>query len=314
MEYTKIPNIDIDITRIGLGTWSIGGWLWGGTNEQDSIDTIKAAFDKGINLIDTAPVYGFGLAEEFCGKAVKELKNRDKIVIATKCGLSWHNQKVFRDSSGKTILKEINDSLRRLDTDYIDLYQVHWPDPDTALEKTAEILNTLMEKGKIKAIGTSNFSPGQMEQFSKEAPLHTNQPPYNLFEREMENDVLPYCRENGIKTLAYGSICQGLLSGKMTSDTKFEGDDNRKTDKKFTGDTFSKYLQTVEKLDNFAIENYGKRVIDLAIRWILDRDVEIALFGARKPYQLDKLENIFGWKINTDAMKAIDEILEEALA
>ncbi len=250
------------------------------------------------------------MAEEFCGKAIKQYGNREKIVIATKCGLSWHNKRVFRDSSGKKILKEIDDSLRRLDTDYIDIYQVHWPDPNTPFEETAEILNTLMEKGKIKAIGTSNFSPEEMEQFRKESPLHTNQPPYNLFEREIENDVLPYCRGNGIKTLAYGAICRGLLSGKMTSDTKFEGDDNRKTDKKFTGENFSKYLQTVEKLDNFAKENYGKRVIDLAIRWILDRDIEIALWGARKPRQLDTLENIFGWNIDKGAMKEIDKIVQ----
>lgn len=309
MEYIKIKNIDIDVSRIALGTWAIGGWLWGGTDKNDSENTILKALDKGINVIDTAAVYGFGLSEKIIGKTIKQHRNREKIVIATKCGLSWQGDKIYRDSSRKKILKEIDDSLKRLQTDYIDIYQVHWPDKNTPFGETAETLYSLMEKGKIKAIGISNFSVEQLENFRNEAPVHTNQPPYNLFEREIEDDILPYCKENGIATLAYGAICRGLLSGKMNENTTFVGDDNRLNDKKFAGDEFKKYLKKVEKLNIFANQNYGKKVIDLALRWILDSSVEVAIFGARRPEQLDAIDNLDGWNINDEGMKEIDKIL-----
>jgi len=166
-----------------------------------------------------------------------------------------------------------------------------------------------MEKGKIKAIGVSNFSVEQMENFRKETPIHINQPPYNLFEREIEDDILPYCKENGISTLAYGSICRGLLSGKMSEDTRFEGDDNRLSDPKFLNEEFKHNLKIVDKLNAFAKDNYGKKVIDLALRWILDKGVEVAIFGARRPEQLDAIDNLDGWNIDGEEMKEIDEIL-----
>jgi aryl-alcohol dehydrogenase-like predicted oxidoreductase len=309
MEYIKIKNIDIDVSRIALGTWAIGGWLWGGTDKNDSENTILTALDKGINMIDTAAVYGFGLSEEIIGKTIKQYYEREKIVIATKCGLSWQGDKIYRDSSRKKIFKEIDDSLKRLQTDYIDIYQVHWPDKNTPFVETAEALYSLMEKGKIKAIGISNFSVEQMENFRKETPIHINQPPYNLFEREIEDDILPYCKENGISTLAYGSICRGLLSGKMSEDTRFEGDDNRLSDPKFLNEEFKHNLKIVDKLNAFAKDNYGKKVIDLALRWILDKGVEVAIFGARRPEQLDAIDNLDGWNIDGEEMKEIDEIL-----
>ncbi len=233
METTRLQGIDIDASRIVLGTWAIGGWMWGGSDEEESIRTIHAALDQGINVIDTAPVYGFGRSEEIVGKALARRGGRDRLVIATKVALEWRDGKVFRNATAVRIEAEIEDSLRRLGTDTIDLYQVHWPDPLVPIEETAAAMAKLHRQGKIRAIGVSNYSPEQMDLFRQAAPLQSCQPPYNLFERQIERDVLPYCKEKGIALLAYGALCRGLLSGKMTADRKFEGDDLRKIDPKF---------------------------------------------------------------------------------
>lgn len=310
MEKVRIEALDSEVVRIGLGTWAIGGWMWGGTEEKPSIDTILAALDKGLNLVDTAPIYGFGKSEEIVGKALKQHGSRDNIILATKTALEWTDDAIKRNSSKERITKEVEDSLTRLQTDYIDIYQIHWPDYNTTFEETAETMQKLYDEGKIRAIGVSNFSPEQMDEFRKTAPLHTNQPPYNLFERGIENDVLPYCKENGITTLTYGALCRGLLSGKMVPGMRFEGDDLRKVDPKFKESNFENYLKAVEELDEFARENYGKRVIHLAVRWLLDMGADIALWGGRKPEQMDAVVEIQDWKIGEDALKKIDEIIE----
>jgi aryl-alcohol dehydrogenase-like predicted oxidoreductase len=197
MEYLTTP---LKVSRIALGTWAIGGWMWGGTNEDESIQTIHAALDRGINLIDTAPVYGFGRSEEIVGRALAQNGRRKQAVIATKVGLAWKDSNPYRNGSKSRIVQEVEDSLRRLQTDVIDLYQVHWPDPNTAVGETAEAMAALYRAGKIRTIGVSNFSPEQMDTFRTAAPRHTAQPPYNLFERGIEKAVLPYCRDNGITT------------------------------------------------------------------------------------------------------------------
>ena len=198
MEQLQRP---ITMPRVGLGTWAIGGWMWGGTDEAESIRTIHAALDLGITLIDTAPVYGFGRSEEIVGKALAQDGRRRRAVIATKVGLDWKDAKPFRNGRPERIVKEVEDSLRRLRTDVIDLYQVHWPDPMVPLDDTAEAMARLYRAGKINAIGVSNFSPAEMDVFRTAAPLHTAQPPYNMFERGAEADVLPYCAAHGITTL-----------------------------------------------------------------------------------------------------------------
>ncbi len=233
VETTQIPGTDLKPSRIALGTWAIGGWMWGGSDDALSIHTIQSAVDRGVTLIDTAPVYGFGHSEEVVGKALKEGGRRKKVAIATKVGLDWKDGKPFRNASRRRIMQEIDDSLRRLQTDAIDLYQVHWPDPSVPVEETAGAMKDLLKAGKIRTIGVSNFSPAQMDKFRAVAPLATDQPPYNMFEREIERDVLPYTRQNGIVTLAYGALCRGLLAGKLSTTTKFSGDDLRKTDPKF---------------------------------------------------------------------------------
>jgi aryl-alcohol dehydrogenase-like predicted oxidoreductase len=314
METMKIAGTDLQISRIALGTWAIGGWMWGGTDEADAIRTIHAALDQGITLIDTAPVYGFGRSEEIVGKALAQGGRRKNAVIATKVGLDWKDARPFRNASKARIMKEVDDSLRRLQTEAIDLCQVHWPDPLTPIEETAEAMAALLKAGKIRAIGVSNFTSAQMDAFRAVAPLHAAQPPYNLFERDREKDVLPYCREHAMAMLAYGPLCRGLLAGRMTSATRFTGDDLRRNDPKFQQPRFEQYLDAVNQLDQFAQRNYRRHVIHLALRWVLDRsEANIALWGARRPDQLAPLEQVMGWHIDAAGLSEIDRILSETI-
>lgn len=310
MEYANFPNLDKKASRIGLGTWAIGGWMWGGSKVKKAIKTIHKGLDKGITLIDTTPAYGMGRSEEIVGKAIEEYGNRDKIIIATKVAIEWDDEEnVYRNASRERILKEIDDSLKRLRTDYIDIYQVHWPDPLVSIEETAKAMKEIYTQGKIKAIGVSNFSPEQMEEFERYAPLHSCQPPYNMFERGIEDDVLPFCKKKDIYLLTYGALCRGMLSGKMSKDREFKGDDLRNIDPKFEEPKFSTYLKTVDDLEDFAKKNYKKEVILLAVRWILDNGVETALWGAREPWQVEPVNGIDGWEISKEDMDKIDEIL-----
>ena len=310
MEYAKIAGTELFVSRIGLGTWAIGGWMWGGADDDEAVRTIRTAFDRGIKLIDTAPVYGFGHAEELVGRAMRESGARDRVVLATKVGLDWRDGQPFRDSRRERIAAEVEASLRRLGTDWIDIYQVHWPDPETPISETSETLVRLFEQGKIRAIGVSNFSRDQMHEFRQVARIHTAQPPFNLFERESENLLLPYCAWHSIAAFAYGPICRGLLSGRMRSDTTFSGDDLRKTDPKFQQPRYGLYLQAVAELDRFARDNYGKRVIHLALRWVLDQPgVTAALWGARRRSQLEPLDEVMGWRLDAGALREIDRIL-----
>jgi aryl-alcohol dehydrogenase-like predicted oxidoreductase len=314
MEYISIKRTGLTVSRIALGTWAIGGWMWGGTDETESIRTIHAALDKGVNLIDTAPVYGFGVSEEIVGKAIEQRGHREKVVIATKVGLEWHNGSVSRNSSRGRIRQEVQDSLRRLRTDYIDLYQVHWPDLAVAIEETAREMQELYKEGLIRAIGVSNYSPEQMVRFVSASELHVVQSPYNLFEREIDRDVLPYVRENNLTALAYGPLCRGLLTGKMRSDTTFTGDDLRKSDPKFQSPRFAQYLNAVQQLNDLAQRRLGKRVMDLAVRWVLDTPgITAALWGARHPADLDAAAGALDWKLDADTRLAIDQILRGAV-
>lgn len=309
IETLSIEGIATPISRIGLGTWAIGGWMWGGADDERSVTTIRTALERGINLIDTAPVYGFGHSEEVVGKALEGV--RDQAVIATKVALDWSDGGPRRNSTPARIRQEIEDSLRRLRTDRIDLYQVHWPDPLVPIEETAAELEKLRQEGKILAIGVSNYSTEQMDAFRKAAPLASVQPPYNLFERAIETDVLPYARDNGLAVLGYGALCRGLLSGRMDSSTTFDGDDLRKSDPKFKAPRFAQYLAAVEALENLARERHGKSVLALAIRWVLDQGPTIALWGARRPDQLDGIDEAFGWTLSPQDLQDIDRLLAE---
>ena len=190
---------------------------------------------------------------------------------------------------------------------------MHWPDPKTPIEETAAAMKALFDQGKIGAIGVSNFSVEQMERFRKTAPIHVLQPPYNLFEREIEADILPYCLKHGIATFGYGALCRGLLSGRMKPDTVFDAGDLRRDDPKFKPPRFAQYLAAVERLDRLARERFGKRVIHLAARWVLDQGVSTALWGARRPDQLGPIDEVSGWSLDGAAKAEIDRILREEI-
>jgi aryl-alcohol dehydrogenase-like predicted oxidoreductase len=311
VEITKIQNTEIHASRIGLGTWAIGGWMWGGADDDAAIATIHRALDSGITLIDTAPAYGLGHAEEVVGRAL--VGRRDRVVIATKVALEWDEHgNVHRNASAARIQKEIADSLRRLQTDYVDIYQVHWPDPSTPMEETARAMKALYDAGKIRAIGVSNFSPDQIDEFARFAPLHTVQPPYNLFERAAEHDVLPYAVEHRLTSLTYGALCRGLLSGRMREDTMFAGDDLRRTDPKFQPPRFAQYVRAVQRLDELARTRFGKRVIHLALRWVLDQPgVGVALWGARRPDQVNAVTGAFDFWLDAATKSEIGQIIAE---
>lgn len=302
------------VSRIGLGTWAIGGSEWGDVSEGDAVAACLAVFDHGMNLIDTAPIYGYGRAEEIVGKAMRQHGHREAFYVATKAGLEWTDHGVFANSDPARLRQEFEDSLRRLGTDYVDLYQIHWPDTTIAVERAAEVLLGLYEEGRIRAIGVSNFSAAQMEAFRSIAPLHSNQPPYNLFERAVEDETLPYCREHSIAVLTYSSLCRSLLAGRLTVDTQFAEGDIRHVDPKFQPPRFAQYLGAVAQLDAFAREHYGKTVLELAARWVLDQPgVSAALWGARRPEQLSAVDGIFGWTLDSAAMALIDAIVDDSI-
>jgi aryl-alcohol dehydrogenase-like predicted oxidoreductase len=311
-EFVEVPATQLKISRVALGTWAMGGWMWGGTDQRESIATIRAALDQGMNLIDTAPVYGFGVSEEIVGIALAGI--RTQVVIATKVGLESRDGKIYRNATRARIMQEIDDSLRRLRTDYIDIYQVHWPDPLVPIEETAAAMRTLYQQGKIRAIGVSNFSVAQMETFRRVAPLHVLQSPYNLFERAIEAQILPYCRANNIASLGYGALCRGLLSGRMRPDTTFQGDDLRRIDPKFQPPRFAQYLNAVRRLDELAQRSFQRRVIQLAVRWMLDQGISVALWGARRPDQVEAALGVADWSLDGADRALIERIVNTAVA
>lgn len=312
MEYFLLNSARV--SRIGLGTWAIGGSEWGEVRESDAIATCLAIFDHGINLIDTAPIYGYGRAEQIIGKAMRQHGHREQFYIATKAGLEWNERGCFANSDPARLRQEFEDSLRRLGTDYVDLYQIHWPDTTVPVERAAEVLLGLYQAGRIRAIGVSNFSAAQMQAFQSVAPLHSDQPPYNIFERAIDEETLPYCREHSIAVLTYSSLCRSLLAGRLTPAMHFAEGDIRRFDPKFQPPRFEQYLRAVDRLDAFAREHYGKRVLELAARWVLDRPgISAALWGAKRPEQLKAVDGIFGWKLDHAAMAEIDEIVRESV-
>lgn len=302
------------MSRVGLGTWAIGGTEWGAVPEDQAIATILGAVQRGINLIDTAPIYGRGRAEELIGRAMQKDGRREAFFIATKAGLEWNEKGVFANSSPTRLRRELEDSLRRLGTTYIDLYQVHWPDTVEPIDDTAAVLLDFVREGKVRTLGVSNFNVAQMEEFSDIAPLASNQPPYNIFEREIDTEILPWCSANHVAVLTYSSLCRSLLGGRVHRGMKFEDGDIRSVDPKFQEPRFSQYMTAVERLTEFARDRFSKSIIELAARWVLDRPgVSVALWGAKRPDQLDAVDGVMGWKLDADAMREIDRIVAESV-
>jgi aryl-alcohol dehydrogenase-like predicted oxidoreductase len=313
MEYLTHPSFDKEVSRIGLGTWAMGGSLWGETDERESIATIHHAFDLGINILDTAPGYGFGLSEEVIGRAIKQCGKRDQVFIATKCGLNLNEpNNVYRDCRKESISKELEDSLRRLQVDYIDLYQIHWPDPLMSQSEVGEIFHNFIIEGKIKSVGVCNFSLEEIKNFRSKVYLSALQFPFNLFEREQEDTTLRYSKENGMVSMGYSSLCRGLLTGTLREDQIFE-ELRKNFDPKFKNPYFAQYLICVGRLEQWVRDKYNKPITALAVRWSLDKGVDVALWGARKPEELDPIKTLMDWKLTDDDLKELDSIISETI-
>ncbi|HMG84537.1 MAG TPA: aldo/keto reductase [Terracidiphilus sp.] len=312
METTKVAGAEV--SRIGLGTWAIGGSEWGAVAEDAAIATCLSAVERGINLIDTAPIYGRGRAEEIVCKVMRAHGRRDAFFIATKAGLEWNERGVFANSTPARLRREIEDSLRRLGTDYIDLYQIHWPDTLVPMAEVAGILSGFQREGKVRALGVSNFSVAQMEEFRSVVPLASDQPPYNIFERDIDPETLPWCAANNVGVLTYSSLCRSMLGGRVRRGMTFEAGDIRAVDPKFQEPRFGQYMTAVERLTVLARTRFGKSVAQLSVRWVLDRPgISVALWGAKRPDQLDAVAGVMGWRLDTNTIEEIDRIVAESV-
>ncbi|HEY0840071.1 MAG TPA: aldo/keto reductase [Vulgatibacter sp.] len=315
MERRKLPGTEREVSAIGLGTWVAGGTMWGGSEPRVIDKTIEKALDLGIDLIDTAPVYGFGRAEELVGAALEARAARSRVFLATKCGLVWDDAgRIRRDSSPAAVRRDVEASLARLRTDRIDLLQVHWPDAATPIAATIEELERLREEGKLLFYGVSNFSADQLGEALAAGRPVVDQVPYNLFEREIEERTLPACRDAGVGVFAYGAICRGLLSGKFRADTTFAEGDLRRVDPKFQPPRFAQYLAAVDRLRPVAYAR-NKKLTQLAVRWILEQPgITAALWGARSPSQIEEAAGASGWRLSAGELEGIDRILREEVS
>ncbi|WP_421580136.1 aldo/keto reductase [Shinella sp. M31] len=310
-------------SAVGLGTWAIGGWMWGGTDEAESIAAIQASLDAGVTLIDTAPAYGLGRSEEIVGKALAG--RRDKAVIATKCGLVWHTQKGkhFFDQDGKPvhrylgrdgIIHEVEESLRRLGTDYIDLYITHWQDPTTPIEETVAALEELKKAGKIRAIGASNVNRSELEQYISTGSLDAIQERFSMIDREIEADLLPLTVQDDVATLSYSSLALGLLSGTIGPDRVFAGDDQRKDNPRFSVANRQKAKDFSDAIRPVA-ERHSASIAQVVIAWTLAQPgVTFALCGARNPAQALDNARAGTLRLDTDDLAAIDAAIAAKLA
>lgn len=311
MERRNLGESAIEVSAIALGTWAMGGTVseWGHVDDRESLAAIHQALDCGINLIDTAPIYGLGHSEEIVGKVAQG--HRNEMVIATKCGLlppTEDGALPRRCLSGDSIVRECEASLRRLKTDVIDIYQCHWPDPETAVRETMEALVRLRQQGKIRAIGLSNYGCERIEAAREFGPIHSLQPPFSMLETRAADDLLPYCLEHNIAVLAYSPLARGLLTGKFDKESSFE--DLRARDPRYMGLRFQRNLQTVESLKRIAAR-YEKSVGQLAINWVATyRGVTSAIVGAKRPSQVLENAGATGWSIAEKDLKEIDRLLQ----
>jgi aryl-alcohol dehydrogenase-like predicted oxidoreductase len=314
MNQINLGRSNLRVSRIAFGAWELGG-DWGATDESAAIATIRHAADQGINFFDTAQGYGFGASEQMIARALAG-RPRDQVVIATKGGLRpVPGGGVERDASPDWVRRGVDESLKALGTDYIDLYQIHWPDPKTPFAETAGALADLVAAGKIRHVGVSNFDAEQMEEFSRTLPVETLQPPYHLFRRDIEASVLPYTRAHDIGVLVYGPLAHGLLSGAMTAETKFPPGDWRAKSDVFKGELYRRNLRIVDALARFAQLELGTTVSRLAVAWTLANPaVHVAIVGTRNPRHIDDAIAAAELKLDQQALRRIDEIVSAEVA
>jgi aryl-alcohol dehydrogenase-like predicted oxidoreductase len=316
MDTIRLGITELEVTPIAFGTWQLGG-EWGAFDEGEAIAAIRQARELGINFFDTAQAYGFGASERLLGSALRDelATRRDDVVIATKGGLRIDEHRgLVRDSSPGWLRHGVEESLRALGVEYIDLYQVHWPDPETPFAESALALQELVEEGKIRHVGVSNFDVSQIAEFARTRPVETLQPPYHLFRRDAEADVLPYSREHDIGVLVYGTLAHGLLTGAMNRSTTFADDDWRRQSPLFEGETFERNLSTVGELERFARDR-DHTVSQLAIAWTLaNPSVDVAIVGSRHASHIEDSVGALELRLSREEMAEIDGLMSGAVA
>ncbi len=311
---TRLGMTDLEVFPIAFGTWQLGG-EWGEFDEDGAIAAIRHALDLGVNLFDTAQAYGFVASERLLGRALRdELDHRrDEVVIATKGGLRMTDDGLVRDSSPEWLRSGVEASLAGLGVDHIDIYQVHWPDPSTPFPETAGALQELVDEGKIRHVGVSNYSVAEMAEFATTRPVETLQPAYHLFRREIEDDVMPYVLEHDIGVLVYGPLAHGLLSGTMDADTSFPAGDWRANSPVFQGDSFRTNLRIVAELERFARER-DHSVSQLAIAWTLANPaVDVAIVGARRATHIEDSIRAAEFELSLQDLAEIEQIMRDAV-
>lgn len=326
MEYRKLGETDLQVSAITFGAWAAGGWMWGGNDDQQAINAMKAAYDMGITSIDTAPIYGQGKSEELVGQAIKDIP-RDKVQILTKYGMRWdlakgtfgfkskdndgNNLDIYKYAGKESIIKECEDSLKRLGTDYIDLYQIHWPDESTPIAETMEAILRLQEQGKIREAGVSNYSAGQMQEAEKTIKLASNQVPYSMLNRTIEKELVPYCLENNKSILAYSPMERGLLTGKMKAGQQFGEGDHRAGLKFFQDENIKRTNEFLNKIKPLADEKNGT-LGQLVIRWTIEQPgITVALVGARNAEQATQNAKAIDIKLSADEISFITNELNK---
>ena len=324
MEYQALGTSGVTVSRITFGSWAAGGWMWGGTEQNDAVGVIHAAYEMGVTSIDTAPIYGQGLSEQIVGEAIKSLP-RDKVQILTKFGMRWdqargdfamktkdnagHDLDVYKYAGRASIMQECEDSLRRLGTDYLDLYQQHWPESTTPIDETMEAVSRLLEQGKIRAAGVSNYSVAQMTEAEKTLPLISNQLPFSMVRRDIEADIVPYCRAHGQAVLVYSPLQLGLLTGKIKPGQAFGAGDLRAGHRLFTPENVTRVNAVLNKLRPLA-ETKSATLGQLVLRWTLAQPgISVALVGARNPEQAVQNARALDLQLSFEEMNFINQQL-----
>lgn len=314
MRYTVLGKTGMNVSRIAFGTWQLGG-EWGSFDEEAAVSAIRHARELGVNFFDTAQAYGFGKSEGVLGRALRDelARDRDNLVIATKGGINPGGQRP-RDARRDFLRQGVEQSLRSLGTDHIDLYQVHWPDPDTPAEDTAAALQELVDEGKIRHVGVSNYDATQMAAFDRTRPVETLQPPYHLFRRGIERTILPYTREQDIGVLVYSPLASGLLTGRLSAESTFDPDDWRAQSSAFRGEMFRRNLTVVDRLAEFA-STRDVTVSQLAIAWTLaQRGVHVAIVGARSARNIESSLAAADIELSAEDLAEIERITSEAVS
>ncbi len=328
MIYRKLKNTDLEVSAITFGAWAAGGWMWGKTERSEAINAIQAGYAEGMTSIDTAPIYGQGTSEEIVGEAIKGIP-RDKVQILTKFGMRWdldspqgdfamksqNNQgkdiDIYKYAGKDSVIKECEDSLKRLGTDYIDLYQIHWPDSTTPIDETFEAVAKLIEQGKVRYAGVCNYDIMQMKQANNVIPLASNQVPYSMVTKNIEDDIIPHCLETETSILAYSPMERGLLTGKIKPGYTFQEGDHRANHPHFTAEYIQKTNAFLLKIKPIA-DKKGATLAQLVLRWTIEKPgITVALAGARNAEQSIQNAGAAKFDITTEEFNFIANLVKE---